>query len=370
MKRSNNLKKIIKTISVVSFLLISANVLEFANANENKRPPKKAKRIKRQLKKRIAEGKQSGTIDRKESRIIKKEMKQLKKMLKKAKRNDGKVTKDERKEIHEQVQSISKKVAVFKNNEHNQKNISLKKRIKDGIKSGELDKFELEKLKKFSDNLKQMAKEMKESGGELTDVEKKILKEKKESLSQKIYDYKHNDKKRLSFKNRIKEGVKSGELDKLELEKLKILSNNLKEMVKEMKESGGELTDVEKKIIAEKRKQYSELIFKLKHNDKKKLAFKARVKEGVESGELDKFELQKLKEAKKQLKQLVKKFKESGEELTAAEKKIIAEKRKQYSELIFKLKHNEFKSEGVIVEIPENSLDTDPVELIVSNDES
>ena len=295
MKRSSNFKKIIKTITIVSFVLISANVLEFANANEQKQPPKKAKRIKRKLKKRIAEGKKSGTIDRKESRIIKKEMKELKKMLKIAKRNDGKVTKDERKEIHQQVKSISKKVAVFKNNDHNQKNASLKQRIKDGIKSGELDKFELENLKKFSKNLKQMAKEMKESGGELTDVEKKILKEKKESLSQQIYKYKHNDKKRLSLKDRIKEGVKTGELDKLELEKLKTLSNNLKQMAKEMKESGGELTDVEKKIIAQKRKEYSELIFKLKHN--------------------------------------------------------------------------EFKSEGIIVEIPENNLDLVPVELVVSNDD-
>ncbi len=69
-----------------------------------------------------------------------------------------------------------------------------KKRIKQGVKSGELTKDEAKELKQDHKNLRQEIKDAK-SDGVVTKDERKQIQKDENTESKKIYDLKHNDVK-------------------------------------------------------------------------------------------------------------------------------------------------------------------------------
>lgn len=71
--------------------------------------------------------------------------------------------------------------------------INQKKRIEQGMKSGELTPGETRKLENEQIKLKKTEAEMK-SDGKVTTKEKRILKNKREKASEHIYELKHNKK--------------------------------------------------------------------------------------------------------------------------------------------------------------------------------
>jgi hypothetical protein len=231
-------------------------------------------------------------------------------------------------------------------------------RVKNGVKSGDINKVERKELKFAKEKLESFIYRAKEDG-ELTDKEKVKIRKMERKYSSLVYQFKNNDnnskKSPLEGKvdrklaERIKEGVKSGEINKVEVKELNFAKEKLESFIK-LARKDGELTNKEKVKIKKIEDEYSSLVYQFKNNDNyfKKppldgridSKFAERIKEGVKSGEINKVEGKELKSAKEKLESFISLAKKDGE-IEEKDKIKIREMKGKYSSLIYQLKNND-----------------------------
>ncbi|MBT6326288.1 MAG: hypothetical protein HOJ35_09995, partial [Bdellovibrionales bacterium] len=186
--------------------------------------------------------------------------------------------------IRKMERKYSSLVYQFKNNDNNSKKSPLEgkvdrklaERIKEGVKSGEINKVEVKELNFAKEKLESFIK-LARKDGELTNKEKVKIKKIEDEYSSLVYQFKNNDnyfKKppldgRIDskFAERIKEGVKSGEINKVEGKELKSAKEKLESFISLAKKDG-EIEEKDKIKIREMKGKYSSLIYQLKNNDK------------------------------------------------------------------------------------------------------
>jgi hypothetical protein len=231
-------------------------------------------------------------------------------------------------------------------------------RIKNGVKNGDITKKENQKLKAAGEKLKSFIGMAKEDG-ELTKEEKVKIRKMEDKYSSLVYQFKNNDndskkpplegKVDYKFAERIKDGVKNGDITKKENQKLKAAGEKLKSFIGMAKEDG-ELTKEEKIKIRKMEDKYSSLVYQFKNNDndskkpplegKVDYKFAERIKDGVKSGEINDIERKELRSAKEKLESFIKLSKKDGE-LTKEEKIKIRKMEDKYSSLVYQFKHND-----------------------------
>jgi 23S rRNA A2030 N6-methylase RlmJ len=151
-----------------------------------------------------------------------------------------------------------------------------KDRIKDGVKNGELTKNEAQKLRKEQKGIERTENRAK-ADGEVTATEQAKLDHKQDKASDHIAKQKHDaqdrnspntpavDKRQDNQKDRIKDGVQSGELTKAEAEKLRNEQRSVKKAEVKAK-SDGEVTPAERAKLDSKQDRASKHIAKQKHD--------------------------------------------------------------------------------------------------------
>lgn len=231
-------------------------------------------------------------------------------------------------------------------------------RVKDGVKSGEINKVEGKELKFAKEKLESFI-DLAKKDGKLTDKEKVTIRKMERKYSSLVYQFNNNDNssKKSPFEGkvdrklaeRIKEGLKSGEINKVEVKELNLAKEKLESFIK-LARKDGEITDKEKVKIKKIEDEYSSLIYQFKNNDNyfKKPPFDGRIdskfaeriKEGIKSGEINKLEGKELKSAKEKLESFIILAKKDGE-LKENEKIKIREMKGKYSSLIYQFKNND-----------------------------
>lgn len=156
-----------------------------------------------------------------------------------------------------------------------------RKRIGEGVRSGELTKEETKSLASEQKAIHQEEKEYK-SDGTLSKDERKDLHKDLNEASKDVYQQKHDDDKQpdpapatrdpgvntrqVIQKDRIVQGVKSGELTKEETKTLASEKQTIRQEEKEMK-SDGTLTKDERKDLHKDLNEASKDIYQEKHDD-------------------------------------------------------------------------------------------------------
>lgn len=152
-----------------------------------------------------------------------------------------------------------------------------KARIKDGVKDGELTKNEAQKLRKQQRGIERTENRVK-ADGEVTAAERAKLDHKQDKASDNIAKQKNDaqdrnspntpvvDTRQDNQKERIKDGVQSGELTQAEAEKLRNQQRSVKKAEAKAK-SDGEVTPTERAKLNKKQDRASKNIAKQK-NDK------------------------------------------------------------------------------------------------------
>lgn len=152
---------------------------------------------------------------------------------------------------------------------------------------------------------------------------------------------------------RIKDGVKSGELTRRETRGLVHEQRDIRKLEREYK-SDGELTRDERKDLHREQNQASRHIYKQKHNAQEQVSpgtkspgvnsrehnQKARIKQGVKSGELTRAETKELVTEQKDIRALEREYKSDGS-LTADERKDLQQQLNQASKEIYEEKHDD-----------------------------
>ncbi len=152
-------------------------------------------------------------------------------------------------------------------------------RIKDGVKSGELTKREAHGLAHEQRDIRQLEREYK-ADGDLTKDERKDLHQELNQANRHIYKQKHDaqeqsapgtnspgiNKREHVQKNRIKQGVHSGELTKGETKELVTEQRDIRQLERDYK-SDGSLTADERKDLHQQLNQASKEIYEEKHDD-------------------------------------------------------------------------------------------------------
>lgn len=152
--------------------------------------------------------------------------------------------------------------------------------------------------------------------------------------------------------DRIKQGMKSGELTKDEAKDLREDHRDVKQLEKAYK-SDGKLTNAERRDLRHEQNQTSRDIKKQKHDAQSRPARATRdpvvnerqhvqgkrIEQGVASGELTRHEARGLREEQRDVKQLEKAYKSDGK-LTNAERKDLHQEQNEASGDINKQKHD------------------------------
>ena len=154
--------------------------LAFASTPDAFAKKKGLKARKAKQHKRIKQGVKSGELTKEEAKELRQEQKAIREKTKELKKNDGKLDKAERKQIHDMRNEASKNIKEQKHDtEKGNKVHTMNKRVKQGVKSGELTKGEVMSLQEQKAAIKAKRKEFKENDGKLDRAERKELKKMK-----------------------------------------------------------------------------------------------------------------------------------------------------------------------------------------------
>ncbi len=251
---------------------------------------------------RIQQGVKSGQLTQDETqglRSTEQEIRQEEGQYK----SDGTLTKDERVDLHKDLNSASKEIYQEKHDAETQPGVTpaqpgkpgihdprvngrqdnQKDRIQQGVKSGSLTKGETKELVSDQKEIRQEEKEYK-SDGTLTKDERVDLHKDQNAASKEIYQEKHDEEVRLTpdpkklgtkdptinqhqenQKDRIQQGVKSGELTRREALTLKEKEFRAARVEKRLKEDGS-LTPEERARLQKYQDYLSKDIYKQKHD--------------------------------------------------------------------------------------------------------
>jgi hypothetical protein len=163
----------------------------------------------------------------------------------------------------------------------NQQKTQQQKRIAQGLADGSLSTSEADALEKKQGELNNEERQMRAAnGGQLTAADRAKLQQQQKSISNQIYQSKHNaaarttdpksgiGKTEQSQQEHIAQGMKSGQLTAGESTKLENQESNINtERHNDITANGGKLTPQEQAQIKQQQKQVSSQIYKDKHNN-------------------------------------------------------------------------------------------------------
>jgi hypothetical protein len=163
----------------------------------------------------------------------------------------------------------------------NQQKSQQQKRIAQGLANGSLSTSEADALEKKQGELNDEERQMRAAnGGQLTAADRAKLQQQQKSISNQIYQSKHNaaarttdpksgiGKTEQSQQEHIAQGMKSGQLTAGESTKLENQESNINtERHNDITANGGKLTPQEQAQIKQQQKQVSSQIYKDKHNN-------------------------------------------------------------------------------------------------------
>jgi uncharacterized protein YoaH (UPF0181 family) len=173
-------------------------------------------------------------------------------------------------------------IAVYADDTHdpgvNKRQHRQAKRIKQGVKSGELTKHEAKELREDQRDIKTKEQAYK-ADGKLTNAERKDLQHDLNESSRDIHQEKHDAQTRpnratrdpavnarqANQEERIEQGVASGELTHKEARELREEQRDVKQLEKANK-SDGKLTNAERKDLHQELNETSEEIHEEKHD--------------------------------------------------------------------------------------------------------
>ena len=187
-----------KLVAVMGTMMLLSGLL-FADSALAGRVKKRQVRQK----KRIHQGVRSGELTRGETKALKKEQRRIQKAKRRA-RSDGKVTKKERARLEHMQDRSSRHIYRAKHNERDRsgrpqanrvdrREHHQKKRIHQGVKSGELTYGETKRLTKEQRRIHKAERRAK-SDGMVTANERARLEHMQDRSSKHIYRAKHNEK--------------------------------------------------------------------------------------------------------------------------------------------------------------------------------
>jgi hypothetical protein len=154
-------------------------------------------------------------------------------------------------------------------------------------------------------------------------------------------------------RERIQQGVKSGELTRRETGRLAEEQRDIRQLERGYK-SDGRLTEAERRDLHHEQNQASRDIYRQKHDDQdrppaavrdpgvneRQANQTARIQQGVKSGELTHDEAQDLRSERRDIRDLEHTYKEDGT-LTRDERRDLHQQRNQQSQEIYEEKHDD-----------------------------
>ena len=165
----------------------------------------------------------------------------------------------------------------------NQRKENQQDRIANGVASGQLTAGETANLEKKESNLNKEEKLMRsEDNGKLTGADRKVLNQQQNSLSNQIYQDKHNaavqntnpksevGKRAENQQDRIAQGIKSGQLTAGEASNLERKEAGInREVRNDRAANGGKLTQRERVQVNRQQNRVSRQIYNKKHNGRR-----------------------------------------------------------------------------------------------------
>jgi hypothetical protein len=158
----------------------------------------------------------------------------------------------------------------------NERQQNQRDRIRQGVRSGELNGVEAARLRRQQSQIGLNEARARRSGGEFTTQERARIQRQLDRSSQNIYQQKHDGQDRIpnntvnerqqNQRDRIRQGVQSGELTGVEAARLRRQDAQIRLNEARARQSGGEFTPRERARIQRQLDRSSRTIYRQKHD--------------------------------------------------------------------------------------------------------
>jgi uncharacterized protein YdeI (BOF family) len=158
----------------------------------------------------------------------------------------------------------------------NERQQNQRQRIRQGVRSGELTGVEAARLRRREAQIQLNEARARRSGGEFTPEERARIQGQLDRSSQNIYQQKHDAQDRIpnntinerqdNQRDRIRQGVQSGELTRVEAARLRRQEAQIRLNEARARQSGGEFTPRERARIQRQLDRESGRIYRQKHD--------------------------------------------------------------------------------------------------------
>jgi uncharacterized protein YdeI (BOF family) len=167
-------------------------------------------------------------------------------------------------------------LAQGRRNGVNERQRNQQQRIRQGVRSGELTGVEAARLQRRESQIRLNEARARRSGGEFTPEERARIQGQLDRSSQRIYQQKHDaqdrnpnnsiNERQQNQRERIRDGVQSGELTGVEAARLRRQDAQIRLNEARARQSGGEFTPQERARIQRQLNRESRRIYRQKHD--------------------------------------------------------------------------------------------------------
>jgi hypothetical protein len=167
-------------------------------------------------------------------------------------------------------------LAQGRRNGVNERQRNQQQRIRQGVRSGELTGVEAAKLQRREAQIRLNEARARQSGGEFTPQERTRIQRQLDRSSESIYKQKHDaqdrnpnnsiNERQQNQRERIRQGVQSGELTPVEAARLRRQEAQIRLNEARARQSGGEFTPQERVRIQRQLNRESRRIYRQKHD--------------------------------------------------------------------------------------------------------
>jgi hypothetical protein len=167
-------------------------------------------------------------------------------------------------------------LAQGRRNGVNERQRNQQQRIRQGVRSGELTGVEAARLQRRDSQIRLNEARARRSGGEFTPEERARIQGQLDRSSQRIYQQKHDaqdrnpnnsiNERQQNQRERIRDGVQSGELTGVEAARLRRQDAQIRLNEARARQSGGEFTPQERARIQRQLNRESRRIYRQKHD--------------------------------------------------------------------------------------------------------
>jgi hypothetical protein len=167
-------------------------------------------------------------------------------------------------------------IAQGRRNGVNERQHNQQQRIRQGVRSGELTRVEAARLQRREAQIRLNEARARQSGGEFTPQERARIQHQLDHASQKIHQQKHDaqdrhpnngvNERQENQRDRIRQGVQSGELTGVEAARLRREQAQIKLNEARARQSGGEFTHRERARIQRQLNRSNRHIYRQKHD--------------------------------------------------------------------------------------------------------